>query len=95
MGHDGLRLIRPDAEPFVTFHEMAERENRATLRAEAERQRAERAAREAEDLRRRLRELGRNNGLTTGVAVASGRSGFRVHFVGGREVRTLIRGRHL
>jgi Uma2 family endonuclease len=72
MGDDGLRLIRPDGQPFVTFHEMAEREQRATIRAEQERQRAEQerqraeqerlraeqAIREADDLRRRLRELG-------------------------------------
>jgi len=79
---DGLRLLRPDGKPFVTFQELADRERRATARAEqerqraeqerqraeqereradAERQRAEQALGEADDLRRRLRELGQGD----------------------------------
>ena len=51
MGDEGLRLIRPDGQPFQTFAEVARH-------AEQERQRAEQAAAVVEQLRQRLRALG-------------------------------------
>lgn len=65
LGVNGLRIIRPDGSPFLTFEELgrlAEQERHRgeheRRRAEQERQRADDAAREAESLRQRLRELG-------------------------------------
>jgi Uma2 family endonuclease len=37
----GLRILRPDGRPFVTYEELARREEQQRQRAEAERQRAE------------------------------------------------------
>jgi len=75
MAGQGLRIIRPDGQPFLTYEEVAEREerhrhraeqefNRAEqerLRAEHERLRAEQAVAEVEQLRRRLRALGQDS----------------------------------
>lgn len=65
MAEAGLRLIRPDGQPFLTYGEMARREEQQRQRveqerqrAEVERQRAEQALGEAERLRQRLRSLG-------------------------------------
>ena len=64
-GDQGLQIIRPDGQPFLTYGEVARREeesrNRAEQerhRAEQERQRADQAEAEAEKLRQRLRSLG-------------------------------------
>jgi Uma2 family endonuclease len=48
MGDEGLRIIRPDGQPFVTFQELARREQQERQRAEQERQRAERERHRAE-----------------------------------------------
>jgi Uma2 family endonuclease len=68
MGDQGLRIVRPDGTPFLTYQEQSDARKAANRRveqerqrAEQERQRAEQAIREAEDLRRRLRELGRDD----------------------------------
>jgi Uma2 family endonuclease len=65
LGADGLRILRPDGDPFLTFEELGRRAEQERQRAEQERQRAEQerqradeAVREAEALRRRLRDLG-------------------------------------
>src|SRR4051794_1706420 len=41
MGEQGLRILRPDGHPFVTYQELARREQQERQRADAERQRAE------------------------------------------------------
>ncbi len=75
MGEQGLRIIGPDGEPFVTYEELAlgkeqERQHAAQerrraekerRRAEQERQRAEQAMAEVERLRQRLRALGQDS----------------------------------
>ena len=48
MGEDGLRIIRPDGAPFLTFEEVARQADRASQRAEQERQRADHERRRAE-----------------------------------------------
>jgi Uma2 family endonuclease len=52
MGVEGLRMIRPDGQPFVTFHELS-------LQKEQERRRADEQKRLADELRR-LAELERD-----------------------------------
>ena len=68
----GLRIIRPDGQPFLTYEEVARREEHERKRAEhearraeterqgaqAERQRADQASVQVEQLRQRLRQLG-------------------------------------
>jgi hypothetical protein len=58
--HDaaGLRLVRPDGGPFLTYGEVAARERESGLRAEQERLRADQALREVEQLREQLRAMG-------------------------------------
>ena len=65
MTDEGLRILRPDGQPFLTYEEAGRREEQhrrlaeqEQQRAEQERQRAERAVAEAELLRKRLRGLG-------------------------------------
>jgi len=55
MGDGGLRIFRPDGTPFLTFQELADARRAADRRAEQERQRAEQALHELEQLRRQLR----------------------------------------
>lgn len=52
-GRDGLRIIRPDGQPFLSYGELAQRE-------EQYRRRAEEAVAEVEQLRQRLRSLGQD-----------------------------------
>lgn len=59
-----LRILRPDGRPFVTFAELARREEEERVAAERERERADRereradaAVREAANLRAQLREM--------------------------------------
>ena len=56
----GLRLIRPDGQPFLTYEELAKREAEHRQGLEQERQRAEQAINEVERLRERLRSLGQD-----------------------------------
>ncbi len=72
MAADGLSILRPDGKPFLTYEEVAQREEQERLRAdreqeraeqernraEQERQRADLAVAEVEQLRQRLKELG-------------------------------------
>lgn len=62
MADDGLRLLHPDGRPFLTYEELARREEEQRDRAEQERQRAEQALGEVEQLRNRLRSLGHDPG---------------------------------
>lgn len=55
MADEGLRIVRPDGRPFLTYEEQASR-------AEQERRRAELALSEVERLRQRLRALGQDPG---------------------------------
>ena len=62
MGDGGLRILRPDGSPFLTYQELADdrraadrRAEQEHSRAEQERLRAEQALRELEELRQRLR----------------------------------------
>jgi Uma2 family endonuclease len=57
-GDEGLQIIRPDGQSFLTYGEVARREEESRHRADRERQRADRAEAEAEQLRQRLRSLG-------------------------------------
>lgn len=54
----GLRILRPDGAPFLTYEELARRADDASRRAEQERQRADQAAAQVEQLRQKLRALG-------------------------------------
>ncbi len=51
MGDEGLRLIRPDGEPFVTFGELARQKDEERQRANEERDRADRLQAELDRLR--------------------------------------------
>jgi Uma2 family endonuclease len=53
MGEDGLRIVRPDGRLFLSYADLAERE-------EEQRQRAEQALGEVEKLRQQLRVLGQD-----------------------------------
>ena len=70
LNDEGLRLIRPDGQRFLTFDETAQREEQSRhlaeeehRRAEEERERANHALAEVEQLRQRLRALGHDPGL--------------------------------
>jgi Uma2 family endonuclease len=58
MSDAGLRILRPDGQPFLTYEELAQREEFERQRAEQERQRADQALAQVEQLRQRLRDLG-------------------------------------
>lgn len=72
MTDDGLRVVGPDGHPFLTYEELARREDELARRieqeqqrteferqrAESERKRAEQAAAQVEQLRQKLRALG-------------------------------------
>jgi Uma2 family endonuclease len=53
MGEDGLRIIRPDGQPFVTYQELARREQQERHRADEERRHAEQERERADAERRR------------------------------------------
>ncbi len=59
LGEQGLQIMRPDGQPFLTYEEMAERAEQAGRRAEQAGRRAEQALAEVEKLRQRLRGWGR------------------------------------
>jgi Uma2 family endonuclease len=54
MGIEGLRIIRPDGQPFVTYQELALQKDLEQRRANEERERAERLEAELEKLRREI-----------------------------------------
>jgi Uma2 family endonuclease len=54
----GLRIIRADGQPFLTFEELARREAESSRLVQLERQRADLALAEVERLRQQLRALG-------------------------------------
>jgi len=61
----GLRILRPDGQPFLTYEELARREETKSIlleqerhRAEQERHRADQAEAQLDQLRQRLRDLG-------------------------------------
>ncbi len=55
MGEQGLRILCPDGSPFLTYQELADDRKAARQLAEQERQRAEQALRELDQLRQQLR----------------------------------------
>jgi hypothetical protein len=55
---EDIRIFYPDGRPFATFLELANQRDAAELLAEAERQRAEAAEKQAARLIARLHELG-------------------------------------
>lgn len=54
----GLRILRPDGQPFLTYEELARRADAASHRADQERHRADKAVAEVEQLKQKLRALG-------------------------------------
>ena len=52
----GLKIVRPDGKPFITFEEMAERADAENQRAEEAQRRAEEEARRAEEAHSRAEE---------------------------------------
>ena len=58
MTDDGLRILRPDGQQFLTYEELAKRVDARTRDADQERRRADQAEAELEQLRQRLRDLG-------------------------------------
>jgi Uma2 family endonuclease len=57
MNDKGLRILRPDGQPFVTYQELARREEHERQGAESERQRADRERARAEEALRELEQL--------------------------------------
>ena len=60
MTDDGLRIIRPDGRPFLTYEELARRTDALARDVEEERQRADQALTRVEQLRQKLRALGQH-----------------------------------
>ena len=64
MGEQGLRLIRPDGQPFVTFQELAREREQERRRADEQRDRAEQERDRADRLQAELERLRREKGST-------------------------------
>lgn len=58
MTDQGLRILRPDGQPFLTYEEIARTADKLSQEYDRERERADRAVAEVEQLKQKLRALG-------------------------------------